>query len=77
MKLVANAPVADAAFRKSMHKTYTDCYRMQGFTGGDWGFSINTNASEGRALFPTKCERVDKQQRRLAVYYLGWESREV
>ena len=61
-----------------MHKTDTDCYGMDGFTGGDWTYARNTNDTSGVtidniALAPSARE----EERRLACYYLGWESVEV
>jgi hypothetical protein len=76
MRLAPDAPLTDAAFRTSMHKTYTDCYRMQGFVGGDWSYTLNTNATGGNIMDRSR-ERLEKEQQRLAVYYLGWESIEV
>ncbi|KAJ3523641.1 hypothetical protein NM208_g12376 [Fusarium decemcellulare] len=74
MKMKQDAPFKDAAFRNSMHKTYTDCYRMQGFVGGDWGYAVNTNHTGGENV---TSERLDGRQRRLAIYLLGWESIEL
>ena len=76
MGLSADAPMSDKSFRASTHKTYTDCYRMQGFVGGGWGYSLHTNATTGRAL-GLGGEELKEDQRRLAIYLLGWESVEV
>lgn len=78
MRLSENAPLSDDHLRASTHKTYTDCYRMRGFLGGDWGYSLDTNEVNGRAL--TGAEHrpsLEQDQRRLAIYFLGWESIEV
>lgn len=60
-----------------MHKTYTDCYRMDGFVGGDWGYALNTNDTNGMLVDEASNQRVEEKERRLACYYLGWESIEV
>ncbi|RFU31630.1 hypothetical protein B7463_g4721, partial [Scytalidium lignicola] len=60
-----------------MHKTFTDTYRMQGFTGGNWTYAINTNDTNGVPLDLAKEHLVPEQERRLACYYLGWESIEL
>jgi len=53
-----------------MHKTFTDCYLADGFTGGEWAYAINTNDAEGI----DEEFILDKKERRLAYYVLGWES---
>ena len=60
-----------------MHKTYSDTYQIQGFTGGYWAYATNTNETAGVPYSTPTDETVPKSQRRLAVYYLGWESIEV
>ncbi len=60
-----------------MHKTYTDCYRMQGFVGGEWAYALNTNDTNGVLVDEVRNQTVDEKERRLACYYLGWESIEV
>ncbi|ENH65716.1 hypothetical protein FOC1_g10001689 [Fusarium oxysporum f. sp. cubense race 1] len=59
--------------------TYTDCYRMQGFTGGDWGYTLNTNLVGGeRDVLPGSWgSRLESKDRKLAIYLLGWESIEL
>jgi hypothetical protein len=59
-----------------MHKTYTDAYKLRGFTGGDWAYASNTNFSAG-APCGEKQVKLAGESRRLGVYYLGWESIEV
>ncbi|KAM5374372.1 hypothetical protein ACJZ2D_006545 [Fusarium nematophilum] len=76
MRMRADAPLQDPPLSHSMHKTYTDCYRMQGFTGGDWGYAVNTNSIGGESI-GVAGSRLDSQQRRLAIYLLGWESIEL
>jgi hypothetical protein len=60
-----------------MHKTYTDCYFAEGFTGGNWAYSMTSNGID-ELLGEGGDEKVIlEEQRRLAVYPLGWESKEV
>ncbi len=33
-----------------MHKTFTDCYFAPGFTGGGWGYALNSNDADGEGL---------------------------
>lgn len=58
-----------------MHKTYTDCYKMQGFVGGQWAYSLNANHPDGIAL--SDRHLLDSNDRLLALYVLGWESIDV
>jgi hypothetical protein len=58
-----------------MHKTYTDCYKMQGFLGGQWAYSLKANHPNGVALSDRNV--LESDDRRLALYFLGWESIEV
>ncbi|PMD53487.1 uncharacterized protein K444DRAFT_700620 [Hyaloscypha bicolor E] len=74
INLLSNAPKANTDFKDSMHKTYTDCYRMDGFVGGDWGYALNTNDTNGMLVDEASNQRVEEKERRLACYYLGWES---
>jgi hypothetical protein len=76
INLRPDAPLPDADFQASMHKTYTDCYRMQGFVGGSWGYAVDTNDSAGLPLAEVG-KGAALRERRMAVYYLGWESAEV
>jgi hypothetical protein len=59
-----------------MDKTFTDCYYAKGFTGGGWTYASNTNDSEG-ILMRDEEVTVPNRERRLACYYLGWDSLEV
>ena len=59
-----------------MHKTYTDCYQMEGFVGGEWAYAVNANDTIGE-LIQNEIMKVDEKERRLAFYFLGWESVEV
>jgi len=62
-----------------MHKTYTDTYKIAGFTGGQWGYALDSNESRGRPLYGNSAfeKAVPAEERRLGVYLLGWESIEV
>jgi len=59
-----------------MHKTYTDCYKMQRLVGGEWAYSPNANDPNGVALSDIT-NTLEQDERRLALYFLGWESIEV
>ncbi|KAG8420158.1 hypothetical protein J3459_011341 [Metarhizium acridum] len=71
-----NAPLADEALQKSMHKTYTDAYQLTGFMGGDWAYASNTNDAVGLSCGLPE-NKIPHEERRLGVYYLGWESTEL
>ncbi|CAK7212629.1 hypothetical protein SEUCBS140593_001567 [Sporothrix eucalyptigena] len=74
INLKPDAPVDDPALQRSMHKTYTDCFLTQeGFIGGDWAYATNTNNVNDERLDQTS--PLDSGDRRLGVYFLGWESR--
>jgi hypothetical protein len=61
-----------------MNKTFTDCYLAEGFRGGGWSYALNTNDTDGTvADTPAEIAEVGAEKRRLACYYLGWESIEV
>ena len=75
IRLSPEAPMSDLALRTSIHKTYTDCYKMQGFIGGQWAYSLNANHPDGVAL--SNRNVLDSDDKRLALYFLGWESIEV
>lgn len=60
-----------------MHKTYTDTYKIRGFTGGHWSYASNTNETHGVPSDVVPEPRVAEGDRRLGVYFLGWESIEV
>ncbi len=73
------APVTDDDFKHSMHKTYTDCYGVPGFVGGEWAYAVNTNDAGGTSALVeyTRDQWLEEKERRLACYYLGWDSIEV
>ncbi len=78
LRFKEGAPVLDDAIRESVHKSYTDCFDMLGFVGGDWGFATNTTLVEGdKAPAPTATTRLPQKDRLLSVFLLGWESIEV
>lgn len=77
MQFAQQTPVTDAAFVKSSNKTYTDCYRGDGFVGGDWGWGSTTNSSSGLPLSEDLPHVLPASERRLAIYILGWESENV
>jgi hypothetical protein len=60
-----------------MHKAYTDCYRMDSFIGGHWAYALNSNRTDGVLVDQVVDQWVEERERRLACYYLGWESIEV
>src|SRR6266498_5608786 len=62
-----------------MHKTFTDCYLAQGFTGGGWGYALNTNDADGEKADVVEGEKqvLNEEERKLAYYCIGWESFEV
>jgi hypothetical protein len=76
--LLSSAPRFNKDFEHSMHKTFTDCYPQEGFTGGGWNYVLNSNDAEGEsnvASFEEKGLKDDEQ--RLAYYCIGWDSVEV
>ncbi|UKZ81547.1 hypothetical protein TrVFT333_009319 [Trichoderma virens FT-333] len=77
IRLRDDAPLEDEPLQKSMHKTYSDTYQIQGFTGGYWAYATNTNETAGVPCSSPAPETVPKSQRRLGVYYLGWDSIEL
>ncbi|KAJ4164913.1 hypothetical protein LMH87_006566 [Akanthomyces muscarius] len=71
-------PVLRDNVRESVHKSYTDCFDMLGFVGGDWGFAMNTTLVQGEKLRPRSSNaRLAQKDRLLSVYLLGWESIEL
>jgi hypothetical protein len=60
-----------------MHKTFTDCYLADGFTGGGWAYSSNSNDADGHTIDDTPSIEVEEKERRLAYYVIGWKSLEV
>ncbi|KAM0080791.1 hypothetical protein ACKRZS_007058 [Fusarium odoratissimum] len=79
MRMNNDAPIRELPLSHPMRKTYTDCYRMQEFTGGDWGYTLNTNLVGGeRDVLPgSRGSRLESKDRKLAIYLLGWESIEL
>lgn len=77
INLSSTAPLQNADLKHSMHKTFTDCYYQEGFTGGNWAYSVNTNNTEELLGDGENEQVVPVEQRRLACYYLGWESIDV
>jgi hypothetical protein len=59
-----------------MHKTFTDCYQAEGFTGGGWAYSLIGNEANGDVMDDTSTELEEKEQR-LAYYVIGWDTLEV
>ncbi len=57
-----------------MHKTFTDTYNAQGFTGGGWGYALNSNDASGDEIRSTEAPWLEEKDRRLAYYFLGWDS---
>ncbi|KAM3516269.1 hypothetical protein MY11210_000028 [Beauveria gryllotalpidicola] len=73
-----HTPVLDDAIRESVHKSYTDCFDMLGFVGGDWGFATNTTLVEGETgPYSLHLVRLPEKDRLLSVLILGWESIEL
>ncbi|KAH7136323.1 hypothetical protein EDB81DRAFT_801951 [Dactylonectria macrodidyma] len=77
IRLADDAPLSNAALQKSMDKTYTDTYKMLGFAGGNWAYALNANDSAGVTLGDASEHLISEQERRLGVYFLGWESIEL
>ncbi|KAH6988140.1 hypothetical protein BKA56DRAFT_578417 [Ilyonectria sp. MPI-CAGE-AT-0026] len=77
IRLTDEAPLSDAALQRSMDKTWSDTYQILGFTGGNWAYASNTNESSGAPLNSTPDEVIAQGERRLGVYFLGWESIEL
>lgn len=76
INLTPNAPRLDADFEHSMHKTFTDCYFAKGFTGGGWGYGLNSNESEGQEIIVGSAEGslLQEKERTMAYYIIGWNS---
>ncbi|KAF7553485.1 hypothetical protein G7Z17_g3608 [Cylindrodendrum hubeiense] len=77
IRLKDDAPLSDPALQTSMNKTFSDTYQMLGFTGGNWAYATNVNESSGAPLNSTPEKVIPEGERRLGVYYLGWESIEL
>ncbi|RSL69358.1 hypothetical protein CEP53_002244 [Fusarium sp. AF-6] len=75
-RMKQEAPIYIPPLKTSMHKTFTDCYQMQGFVGGDWGYAANTNSTGGGDVGLVQ-GRLQDEHRRLAIYFFGWESVEL
>lgn len=60
-----------------MHKTFTDCYFAEGFTGGWWKYALNSINLEEPLAEAGEENEVKVQERRLGMYCLGWETIEV
>jgi hypothetical protein len=60
-----------------MHKTYTDCYFAEGFSGGNWAYAVNSNDVDELLSEAVDEKVIPEGKGRLAVYPLGWESVEV
>lgn len=50
VRMKPDADLSAPALKASMRKTYTDCYKMKGFLGGDWGYAVSTNSPGGREV---------------------------
>jgi hypothetical protein len=57
-----------------MEKTFTDCYFADGFTGGGWGYAMNTTDAEGSDTSKDFKERLPESEQKLAYYCIGWDS---
>lgn len=77
INLSSKAPLSNAELKHSMHKTFTDTYHAEGFIGGHWAYALNTNNIDELLIDPVKEKVIKEDERRLACYYLGWESIEV
>ncbi|EEU41429.1 uncharacterized protein NECHADRAFT_83500 [Fusarium vanettenii 77-13-4] len=55
---------------------HSTSYSQSGFVGGDWGYAANTNISGGGDVALVE-GRLQDEQRRLAIYFFGWESVEL
>ncbi|KAL7813089.1 hypothetical protein V8C26DRAFT_172243 [Trichoderma gracile] len=77
IRLRDDAPLENEALQVSMEKTYSDTYKIRGFTGGHWAYVTNTNETAGVPCSTPTEEAIPISQRRLAIYYLGWESIEL
>lgn len=74
INLAPHAPRFKADFEHSMNKTFTDCYFAKGFTGGGWGYALNSNDSDGRDVDIGTDTSLLEKERRLAYYIIGWNS---
>jgi hypothetical protein len=87
---VPTTPFNSPDFKKSTHKTFADCYLMRGFVGGLWGYVLDGNDTNGVEINSSEISQsqpddsptvtldlLKDEERRLALYCLGWESIEV
>jgi hypothetical protein len=75
INLAPHAPRFKADFEHSMNKTFTDCYFAKGFTGGGWGYALNSNDSDGRDVdIGADASQLEEKERRLAYYIIGWNT---
>lgn len=77
IKLSPAAPLQSSDLKQSMHKTYTDCYFAEGFSGGNWAYAVNSNDVDEILSEAVDDKVIPEGEGRLAVYPLGWESVEV
>ena len=77
IKLSPAAPLQSLDLKQSMHKTYTDCYSAEGFSGGNWAYAVNSNDVDELLSEAVDERLIPEGEGRLAVYPLGWESVEV
>jgi hypothetical protein len=71
VNLLSTVPFSNADLKHSIYKTYTDCYFAEGFIGGSWEYSVNTNNTDKLLKDPAKEQVIKGGQRRLACYCLG------
>lgn len=74
IKLSPAAPLQSSDLKQSMHKTYTDCYFAEGFSGGNWAYAVNSNDVDEILSEAVDDKVIPEGEGRLAVYPLGWES---
>jgi hypothetical protein len=77
INLVPNAPRLKDDFERSMHKTFTDCYLAEGFTGGGWAYSLTSNEADGEVIKDSTLKELEEKERRLAYYIIGWDTLKV
>ncbi|KPM39258.1 hypothetical protein AK830_g7323 [Neonectria ditissima] len=77
IRLSDSAPLSDASLQKSMQKTYTDTYKIRGFTGGQWAYACNSNETSGVRPGAASEQQLPKLEQRFAIYLLGWDSIEL
>lgn len=77
INLLPTAPRLETDFEHSMHKTYTDCYHADGFVGGHWTYAINSNDTDAPLSESVGGHWINEKDRKIACYYLGWETMQV